>query len=62
MPVVLMLFADVCSIIKDVRNQTEAQEAKIGAQKYIRLLQHAAAFPENQAGQRVVRTSSYLRD
>jgi tetratricopeptide (TPR) repeat protein len=62
MPDKLIPFADVSSTIKDVLDQTKAQKAKIGTQKYIRLLQHAAAFAENQVVQCVVGTSSYSRD
>jgi hypothetical protein len=49
-------------LVLEVRDQTEEQVAKLGGQKYARLLQHAATFAENQFGQRTAATSSYSRD
>jgi hypothetical protein len=61
MPNVLMSFRGVNLTIKDVLHQTEAQMAKIGTLRFIRLVQHAAAFAENQLGHRIEGTSCYSR-
>jgi hypothetical protein len=62
MPDALIPYDDVYMEIEDLLIQQEALIAKLGKQKYIRLMRHAAAFAENQFGKRVVGTSSYTRD
>lgn len=61
MPDVLIPFDDVYSTAKDALNQTEAQIANLGTQKYIRLLQHALTFAQNQFGERIAGTSLYSK-
>jgi hypothetical protein len=62
MPGRLLPFRDVCSVIEEVTNQTEAQIAKLGSKRYIRLLKHTATFGERQFGKRIEGTASYTRD
>jgi hypothetical protein len=62
MPVALLPLKDVYSTVDEVLKQTEAQVAKIGKDRYIRLLQHAATFTKSQFGKRVKESASYSRD
>jgi hypothetical protein len=62
MPDVLQPFSIVLSTVREIVNQTEAQVAKLGQQKYIRLLHHAARFTNRQFGKRVEGSSTYSRD
>jgi hypothetical protein len=61
----LMSFRDAYMTAEEVADQTEKHIVKIGTQRCIRLLQHAATFTKNQFGERIESiegTLSYKRD
>jgi hypothetical protein len=49
-------------VVEEVMNKTEAEVAKLGRTRYLRLLQHTAKFAERQFGNRIDGKSSYKRD
>jgi hypothetical protein len=61
-PETLQSFTDASPVVSQVLNQTEAQVAKLGSQRYIKLLHHTATFSEKQFGKRIAGRASYERD
>lgn len=61
MPDVQVPLKDVNSAFEKVLNQTEEQIAKLGIQKYSRLLEYAVTLAENQFGKRIAGISLHAR-
>jgi hypothetical protein len=59
MPNMLLLYEDVCSMVKEVLIQTEAQITQLGNKRYVRLLQLTTSFAERQFGNRIPGKTAY---